>query len=74
MMNALGPMIDSVLRLDDIDPGAVESIERLRSVLALCGKRLGGSDPLTVAPSSLDSIAGALESQKTEVEIFLRRL
>ena len=70
-MKALGPMLDNVLRLEDIDAGTIESIERLRSVLALCGKRLGASDPLTIAPASLDSIAGAIESQKSQIETFM---
>jgi hypothetical protein len=70
-MNDLGPMLDSALRLEDIDAGAIESIERLRTVLALCGKRLGGSDPLTIAPASLDAIAGAIESQKSEIGTFV---
>ncbi len=70
-MKALGPMLDSSLRLEDIDAGATESIERLRSVLALCGKRLGGSDPLNIAPASLDAIAGAIESQKSEIAAFI---
>ena len=71
LMKALGPILDSAVRLDDIDPSAVESLERLRSVLALSGKRLGGSDPLTVPTGSLDAIANTLDSQKSEVEAFI---
>ena len=70
-MKAFGPVLDSALRVEDIDANAIEAIERLRSILALCGKRLGGSDPLNIAPASLDAIAGSISSQKTEVEAFI---
>jgi len=40
-------------------------------VLAFSGKRLGGSDPLTILPAPLDAIAGAVESQRSEVEAFI---
>jgi hypothetical protein len=49
----------------------VEALERLRSVLAFCGKRLGGADPLVLLPQALDTIAGALESQKSEIDAFI---
>lgn len=71
LMNVLGPTIDKAVRLDDAEPAAVEALERLRSVLAFCGKRLGGSDPLTVPPAPLDAMAGAFESQKAEIEAFI---
>src|SRR5580692_1860987 len=71
LMNDLGPTIDRAAQLDDPDPAAVEALERLRSVLAFSGKRLGGSDPLTILPAPLDAIAGAVESQRSEVEAFI---
>ena len=71
LMKGLGPTIDKALQLDDSDPAAVEALERLRSVLALCGKRLGGSDPLTILPAPLEAMSGAFESQKTEIETFI---
>jgi hypothetical protein len=57
LMKALGPTIDKSARLDDLEPTAIEELERLRSILAICGKRLGGSDPLTVLPSLVPSAA-----------------
>lgn len=71
LMNTLGAVIDQAVKLDDIDPDAAESLERLRAVLALCGKRLGGSDPLTVVPTPLDGLAAAFEAQKSEIEAFV---
>lgn len=71
LMRSLGPIIDKAVQSDDPDPAAVEALERLRSVLAFCGKRLGGSDPLTILPAPLDAMAGAFESQRTEIEAFI---
>jgi hypothetical protein len=70
LMTALGAIIDKAVKLDDITPDAVDALERLRSVLTLSGKRLGGSDPLTVPPTSLDGLAGAFEAQISEIEAF----
>ncbi len=70
-MEALGPAIDQAERLDDIDPAAAEALERVRAVLAFCGKRLGGSDPLTILPAPLDSMAVAFESQQSEIDAFI---
>jgi hypothetical protein len=70
-MKILGPVIDKAVGLDEIEATSLESLERLRAVLAFCGKRIGGSDPLTVPPNSLDAILGALETEKTEIEAFI---
>jgi hypothetical protein len=71
LMNMLGTAIDQAVRLDDISPEAVEALERLRAVLALCGKRLGGADPLTIFPAPLDGLAAAFDAQKVEIEAFI---
>jgi hypothetical protein len=71
VMNTLGTVIDQAVKLDDIAPDAAEALERLRAVLAFCGKRLGGSDPLTIIPAPLDGLAAAFEAQKSEIEAFV---
>jgi hypothetical protein len=71
VMKSLGPNIDKALQASDIESTALESIERLRAILSFCGKRLGASDPLTVLPSTLDSLAGSFETQATELNAFL---
>lgn len=71
-MKNLGPIIDEAEQVEDVEPAALEGLERLRAVLALCGKRLGGSDPIAMSPTPLDAIAGSLESAKTEVEAFVK--
>jgi hypothetical protein len=70
-MKSVGPLIDQAGRLADVEPEAVEALERLRSVLALCGKRLGGIDPLTISTGSLDSIAVGFDQQKAAIEAFI---
>jgi hypothetical protein len=70
-MKGLGPIIDKTVRLEHLDPALIEGLERLRSVLTFCGKRLGGTDPLTIPPAPLDAITGSLESVKVELEAFL---
>ncbi len=70
-MKSVGPLIDQAERLDDVEPEAVEALERLRSVLALCGKRLGGIDTMAISPAPLDSIAASLEQQKVAIEAFI---
>ena len=71
LMKALGPSIDKALETSGIESSTLQSIERLRVVLSFCGKRLGASDPLTVLPSTLDALAGAFETQATELAGFL---
>jgi hypothetical protein len=71
-MQSFGPQIDEAEKLDDLDSIAVDALERLRAVLTFCGKRLGGTDPLTMTPAPLDAIAGSLETSKAEVEAFTK--
>ena len=70
-MEGLGPKIDEIEQLESLDPAALGALERLRIVLTLCGKRLGGTDPLTIPPVPLDVIAGSLESARTEIEAYV---
>jgi hypothetical protein len=71
LMTGLGSAIDQAVKLDDIAPDAVDALERLRSILSLSGKRLGGSDPLTVLPAPLDGLASSFEAQKSEIDAFI---
>jgi hypothetical protein len=70
-MEALGPMIDKAVKIEDLPPEALEALERLRTVLAFCGKRLGGTDPTLVLTAPLDAIAAALQAQISEVESYV---
>src|SRR5687767_5312656 len=68
---ALGPLIDRATGRWNLDAATVASLERLRSVLTYCGKRVAAADPNLVDPRSLSSIAKALASVRTEIEAYL---
>jgi hypothetical protein len=70
VMADLGPRIDEAENVEGIEPSAVESLERLRAVLAFCGKRLGATDPLTMTIAPIDAIATSFQTATTEVEAF----
>ena len=72
VMAGLGPKIDEAENVEGIEPSAVESLERLRAVLAFCGKRLGATDPLTMTIAPLDAIATSFQTATTEVESFTK--
>ena len=72
VMEGLGPKIDEAENVEGIEPSAVESLERLRAVLAFCGKRLGATDPLTMTLAPLDAIATSFQTATTEVESFTK--
>jgi len=71
LMGGIGPLIDQAEQLDDVEPEAIEALERLRSVLAFCGKRLGGIDPLLVSSHTLDSSSAAFDQQKAAIVAFI---
>jgi hypothetical protein len=70
-MESIGPLIDQAEQLDNAEPEAIEALERLRSVLAFCGKRLGGIDPLLFSTNTLDSISAGFDQQKAAIEAFI---
>lgn len=71
-MAAFGPAIDQAVQIENKPDEATEALERLRSVLTFCGKRLGGSDPLTIPPAALDAIAANIDGAKNEVDSFVQ--
>lgn len=71
LLNTIGPSIDKALERPELPPEAVDSLERLRTVLAFCGKRLAGIDPSLVLPASIENIAGALASEKSRIDTFV---
>jgi hypothetical protein len=71
IIESLGPSIDRASALENSEPAALEDLLRLRSVLTLCGKRLGATDALCIAPSSLEEIANAFTPLKSEVDAYI---
>jgi len=70
-LSALGPAIDQAAHIEDNSASANDALERLRTVLAVCGKRVGGSDPSTTPTAPLDAIAANFVGAKNEIEAFL---
>jgi hypothetical protein len=70
-MKDLGPAIDAATALPDLEPKVLSGLERIRAVLAFCGKRLAAVDPLIATPAPLDGIASSLNGAKEELRKFI---
>ncbi|HEY2819859.1 MAG TPA: hypothetical protein VGJ06_02360, partial [Candidatus Acidoferrum sp.] len=70
LMATLGASIDSATKIEQINSDALEALERLRLILTFCGKRLGGTDPLTIAIGTLDAIATLIENIISQIVEF----
>jgi len=68
---ALGPSIDQARGREEIDPQTVDSLERVRAVLAFVGKRLATADPFTTLPAPLDGLSTAFQNALAEVQAFV---
>jgi hypothetical protein len=71
ILESLGPSIDKAEGFEDLTQEQREALNRLRTVLTFCGKRLAASDPLTIVPTTLDSITQFLSFQQSQVEAFV---
>jgi hypothetical protein len=67
----LGPVIDQAAAREGNDTPVIDSLERLRVVLAFCGKRLAAMDPVLVEPRPLAALNSALTNARTEVQSFI---
>jgi len=70
-MQSLGPAIDSAIGVEGIEPEAFAGLERIRAILAFCGKRLAAADPLITLPAPLEEVAAGLTKAREEVEQFV---
>jgi hypothetical protein len=69
-MKALGPAIDNVVAVPEIEAEALVGLERIRAALAFIGKRLAAADPFTCFPSPLDTISERLIGALALIERF----
>ena len=69
-MKTLGPTIDGALATEEIATETVAGLERIRTVLAYCGKRLAAADPRITNPQPLDAIASSLGLAQSELAAF----
>jgi hypothetical protein len=70
-MQALGPTLDSAAGIEGIEPEALDGVERLRSSLAFCGKRLAAADPSITVPNALEEVANGFSKAREEIEQFV---
>jgi hypothetical protein len=70
-LEQLGIEIDLALGRDGADLEVIAGLERLRVVIALCGKRLASTDPVLIDLRSLNTIGNALTTARGEVELFI---
>jgi len=70
-LEALGPAIDKADSRWTTDAQSREGLQRIRAVLALCGKRLAATDPDLIEPRPLANLARALLGARSELEAFV---
>lgn len=69
LLESIGPVIDKALERE-LTIDAIDSLERLRAILAFCGKRLAAADPVFVLPGVVEGLAATLTALKAHVDTF----
>lgn len=69
-LTALGPAIDRALVRAENDVSTIDGLERIRTVLASCGKRIASTDPVLLDPRALTGIVSQLTPCKTAIEAY----
>jgi hypothetical protein len=69
-MRLLGPVIDTAVGTEGIEPEAFAGLERIRAILSFCGKRFAAADPLIGVLGPLDAAASGFEGARAAVELF----
>lgn len=70
-LKSLGSAIDLALAREGNDADVIDGIERIRTVLAFCGKRLAATDPILIEPRPLNTLASNLTLTKKEIEAYV---
>lgn len=69
-MRELGPAIDVAAAREGIEAAALDGLERVRTVLAFVGRRLGAADPVLLRVAPLDALNTHLQAVTSEVQAF----
>jgi hypothetical protein len=69
-MKTLGPAIDTAFKVKELNSEVSSGLERLRAVLAYCGKRLAAAEPLVTVPAPLEDIANGLAVSRDALIAF----
>lgn len=71
LLTSLGLTIDRALARDENDAAVIDGLERIRTVLTFCGKRLATTDPVLVNPRSLNELNNQLTVARTELDAYV---
>jgi hypothetical protein len=71
LLESIGPAIDKALERELLTVEAIDSLERLRFILAFCGKRLAATEPILVLPATVENLANYLTQLKSYIDIFI---
>jgi hypothetical protein len=69
-MQNLGKATDVVSKIEDLAPESLAGLERIRAILAYCGKRIAAADPLITTPGPLEAVATAVDAMRNELVAF----
>lgn len=69
-MNSLGSSIDTAFKAVSTSSEEGLGLERLRAILAYCGKRLAAAEPIITTPGPLDEIADGLAAARNALVAF----
>ncbi len=70
-MDSLGGAIDGAAKREGVEAAALDSVERIRAVLALVGKRLAGADPALLSVPPLDGLSASFQNSCAEVTAYV---
>lgn len=70
-LKSLGLAIDHAVAREENVATVVDGLERIRTVLTFCGKRLAATDPVLIEPRALTGLANQLTPARLEIEAFV---
>jgi hypothetical protein len=70
-LKSLGVAIDLAVAREGNDAAVIDGLERIRTVLAFCGKRLAATDPVLIDPRSLTGLNNQLTVARSEIDIYV---
>jgi hypothetical protein len=70
-LKSLGLSIDRAASREGNDVTVIDGLERIRTVLAFCGKRLAATDPVLIELRSLNGLNKQLMVVRTEIDTFV---
>lgn len=70
-IKSLGLAIDRAAAREGNDVAVIDGLERIRAVLAFCGKRLAATDPVLIDPRSLTGLNNQLTGARSEIDVYV---